>query len=80
MDGYIIHINGDASFIDEIAEYSVHHGLEGGGGVSEAEEHDHWFVESFIGDESCFPSIFGFDKHLVVPPLDVETSEQQAVL
>jgi hypothetical protein len=30
MNRYVIHVNGDAPSIDEVSEYSVHHGLEGG--------------------------------------------------
>ncbi len=75
MDSYIVHVDGDTSFIDEVVEYSVHHGLEGGGGVGETEEHDCWFVESLIGDEGHLPLVFRFDEHLVVSPFDVETSE-----
>ena len=43
MDENIIHINRDIPFIDEVTEYFIHHGLERGRGVREAEEHDHRF-------------------------------------
>ena len=76
MDSYIVHIDGDASFVNEVVEYGVYYGLKGGGGVGETKEHDRWFVESFIGDEGCLPSVLGFDEHLVVSPFNVETSEQ----
>ncbi len=33
MYGYVIHIDRDVPFIDEVAEYSVHYGLEGSWGV-----------------------------------------------
>ena len=76
MDGYVVHVDGDAPFVDEVTEYSVYHGLESSGGIGETKEHDRWFVESFVGDEGCLPSIFGLDEHLIVPPFDIETSEQ----
>ncbi len=34
MDGYVIYVDGDASFINRVAENCVHHGLEHGWGVS----------------------------------------------
>ena len=79
MDSYVIHVDGNAPFVNEVAEYSVHHGLKSSGGVGEAKEHDHWFIESFVGDEGCLPSVFRFNEHFVVPPFDVEASEQRAV-
>jgi hypothetical protein len=33
VDCYIVHVNCDAPFVDEVSEYSVHYSLEGGGGV-----------------------------------------------
>ena len=33
VDGYVIHVDGDISSIDEISEYGVHHSLECGWGV-----------------------------------------------
>ncbi len=44
VNGYIIHVDGYASFVDEVVEDCVHHCLEGSGGVGQTEEHDHWFV------------------------------------
>jgi hypothetical protein len=31
VNGYVIHVNCDASSINKILEYGVHHSLEGGG-------------------------------------------------
>ncbi len=31
VDGYIVHVDRYAPFVDEVLEYCVHHGLEGGG-------------------------------------------------
>ena len=44
VDGYVVHIYGYTFFINEVAEYRVHHGLEGSWGVGQAEEHDCWFI------------------------------------
>ncbi len=80
VDGYVIHVDCDASFVNEITEYRVHHSLECGWRVGESEEHDRWFVESLIGDECHLPSIFRFDEHLVVPPLDINAGEFRAIV
>ena len=79
VDGYVVHVDHHASFIDKVPENHVHHGLEGGGRVGETEEHDRWLVEPFVGDERRFPSIFWFNEHLVIPPLDIDTGEHRAV-
>ncbi len=79
VNGNIVHIDHHAPPVDEVSEDRVHHGLESGRRVSEAEEHDRWFVEPFVGDECCFPSILWFNEDLVVPPLDVDTGELCAV-
>ncbi len=57
-------------------EYSIHHHLEGGWGVSESKEHDCRFKESFRGQERCFRFIAWFDTYVVVPPSDVKFCEE----
>ena len=79
VDGYIVHVDHYTPFVNEVSEYCVHHGLEGGGRVGQAKEHDHGFVKAFVGDECCLPAIFWFDKHFVVPPFDVKAGEQGTV-
>ena len=37
---YIIYVDGNAPAINEVSEYGVHHGLEGGQGVHQTKEHD----------------------------------------
>ncbi len=44
VDGYVVHIDGDVPFIDEVTEYCIHHGLEGCWRVHQTEEHDCWFI------------------------------------
>jgi hypothetical protein len=61
MDGDIIHIDCYSSFINQIAEYGVHHCLEGCQRVSQTKKHD----------EGCFPSVLLFNGYFVVPLLDV---------
>jgi len=79
VDGYVVHIYGDASFVNEVTEYGIHHGLKSGGGVGQAKEHDCRFVEPFVSDEGCFPSVFWFYQHFVVPPFNVKSSKKGAV-
>ena len=53
----IIHIDHHISFVDEVLEYVIHHGLEGGWTVGKAEEHDQGFEEAPIHSEGGFPLI-----------------------
>ena len=75
MDSYVVHVDCHTPFVNEVPEDHVHHGLEGGRGVSEAEEHDRGFVKALVGDESRFPLVFRFDEYFVIPPLDVNADE-----
>src|SRR5712671_709092 len=75
VDGNVVHVDCYTPSVDEVSEDGVHHGLEGGGGVGETKEHDHRFVEPFVGDERCFPPVLRFDEYLVVTPLDVNAGE-----
>ena len=80
MYHYVVHIDGDAPFINEVMKYGVHHCLEGGWQVSEAKEHYSWFVEPFIGDECCFPPVLLFNKDFIVSPINVKPGEEGASL
>ena len=66
----IVHIDHHIPFIDEVLEDVVHHGLEGGRAVGEAEEHDHGFKEAPIRSEGGFPLVS--DSHIVVSPTDIQ--------
>ena len=44
MDSNVIHVYCYTSFVNQVPEDGVHHGLERGWGVGEAEEHDSQFV------------------------------------
>jgi hypothetical protein len=57
-------------------EDRIHHHLEGGGRVGEAEEHDQWFEESFTGEECCFPLVSFLDAYVVVSPPYIEFGEE----
>ena len=79
VDGYVVHVDRYAPFVNEVAEYHVHHSLESGWRVGKSEEHDCWFIESFVGDERCLPSVFWFDEYFIVSPLDVNAGEFGAI-
>src|SRR5713101_7398050 len=57
----VVHVNEDFSSVDEVFEYLVHHGLEGGQGIRKAKEHDPRFKHALIGFESGLPFIAFFD-------------------
>jgi len=73
---HVIHINDEPSFSEFLFKYRIHHHLEGGWGVSQAEEHDGWFKEAFIGNESCLPFVSSSDANIVIAPSYVKFSEQ----
>src|SRR5258708_5031778 len=75
MDGKIIHIDIEPSLCYLFLEYSVHHHLEGGGGVHESKEHDCWFKKSFWHKEGCFPFVSRFYAYIVISPLYVKFGE-----
>ena len=60
------------SFINEVLEDVIHHGLEGGQAVGEAEEHDQGFEEAPIHLEGSFPLISFFDSYIVVSPMYIQ--------
>src|SRR5713226_1691668 len=59
-------------------ENHVHHHLESSGGVSQSEEHDRRFKESFRSKKRCFPFVAFFDADVVVSPSYVEFGEEGA--
>ena len=75
VDKKIIHIDDEPSFGNHIAEGVVHEALEGGGGVGESEEHHRGFEKSFVSDEGRLPLVAILDSYVVIPPADVELSE-----
>ncbi len=53
----------------------VHHCLEGGGGVCEAEDHYRQLKEAAISAEHCFFFIALLDPNIVILPTDVQLGE-----
>jgi hypothetical protein len=54
--------------------------LKRGWGVGEAEEHDGWFEQPFVGDESCFPFVSFFNSDVIVSPADIEFGVERAAI
>ena len=77
VDENIIHVNGDVAFVDELTEEVVHHGLEGGGGICEAKEHDHWLKEAAIRFERGLPLVAIAHTDIVVPPTDIQLRKER---
>jgi len=75
-DQHVVHVHCQPAFSDFILKYGIHHHLEGGGGVGEAEEHDHQFIQSFIRDEGSLPFITLLDTHVVVAPSNIKLGEE----
>ena len=66
------HIDCHVSFINEVLKDVIHHGLEGGQAVGEAEEHDQGFEEAPIRSEGSFPLVSLFDSYIVVSPTYIQ--------
>ena len=77
MDEDIIHINCDVALSDEFVKEVVHHRLEGGGGICEAKEHDHWFEEAAIRFECGFPLVTVTHTDIVIPPTDIQLHKER---
>ena len=78
-NSYIIHVNANGSTKEFVLSYDrakdvVHHCLEGGWGVSEAKEHDSWFIEAVACFEGGFVFVALLDVDIVIPPMDVQFS------
>jgi hypothetical protein len=50
----------------EWLQYVIHHLLECGRGISQAERHDHPLEDSFFRLEGCLPNINFLNRHLVL--------------
>ena len=79
IDEEVIHVDNEPSFGDHIAEGVIHESLEGCGGIGESEEHHRGFEKSFVSDEGRLPLVAILDSHVVVPPVDVEFSENLSI-
>jgi len=69
---YVIQIDADHTFGDQVLEYLVHHGLKGGWTIGETEEHNQRFEKSSVCAKGSLPLITFLDADIVVPPPDIE--------
>jgi len=74
-DEDVVQIDHDHAFQDEVLEDVVHHRLEGGRTVHEAEEHDKGLVQAAVGPEGGLPFVSFLYPDVVEAPLDVQFCE-----
>ncbi|KAF9799044.1 hypothetical protein IEO21_10626 [Rhodonia placenta] len=55
----------------------IHHRLEGGGGIGEAEEHHQGFIQFPVSHKGRLPLVTGFDPDIVISPSDIELGEER---
>src|SRR5258708_35652304 len=75
VNEYVIHIADGLIAVDEGVEDVIHHGLEGGGGVTQSEEHDKQLKESLVCGEGWLPLISFFETDIVEAPVEVQGGE-----
>ena len=80
VEAKIIHIDFEPSFCDHISKYVVHKCLESGWCITKAEEHNSGFEKAKGSDEGCLPLVRLADTDVVIPPSNVEFSEEGGVL
>ena len=73
----IIHIDQYPSwvFVDKVHKGIVHETLECCRGVSQAKEHNLWFVEAIRCFEGCFPLVIFFNTNIVISPSYIKSGE-----
>ena len=71
----VVQVHYHYSFRNEFSENVVHHGLEGGRAVSEAEEHHQRLKESVVGVEGGLPFISFFHADIIETPSDIQLCE-----
>src|SRR5258708_38847595 len=75
VNEYVVHITDSLIAVNEGAEDVIHHGLEGGGGVAQSEEHDEWLKECSVHGRGCLPLISFFETDVVEAPVEVQGGE-----
>ena len=73
---HVIHVDTEPSLCNLFLKNVVHHGLECGRGVGQAEEHNCWLKESFAGFEGSFIFVAFFYTDIVISPVNVEFGEE----
>jgi hypothetical protein len=76
MDGDVVHIYREPSLGHLFLKDSVHHHLEHGRGVGEAEKHHCGFEEPFWSEKGGFQFISWLDSDVVISPMDVKLCKE----
>ena len=74
----VIHVDDKPSLSDHVSERVIHELLECSGGITETEEHNCQFKESFVCNEGGLPLVTVFDLNIVVPPTNIKLGEVRA--
>ncbi len=75
QDEDVIQINHNYTFRNEVLEDVIHHHLESGRTVCEAEVHDKGFIEAVVGSEGCLPLVNLLYSDVIETPLNVQLGE-----
>ena len=71
----VVHIDRHIAFVNEVLKDVVHHCLESGRTICEAEEHDKGFKEASIHLKGSFPLITLLDSYVVISPMYIQFCE-----
>ena len=74
-DEDVVQIDHDHALRDEVLEDVIHHRLEGGGTVREAEEHDKGLIQAAVGPEGGLPFVSFLYPDVVEAPSDIQFHE-----
>jgi len=74
-DKDVVQIDHDYAFQDEVLKDVIHHRLEGGRTVCEAEEHDKGLIQTMVGPEGSLPFTSSLYPDVVEAPPDVQFRE-----
>ena len=74
-DEDVIKVDDHLPFSDQVGEDGVHHCLEGGRAIAQAEQHYQGFEESSVSAEGGLVFISGLNTDIVTAPADVKFGE-----
>ncbi|KAG5353619.1 hypothetical protein C0989_004728 [Termitomyces sp. Mn162] len=75
IDEDVVQVHTHYTLCYEVPEDVIHHGLEGGGAVSESEEHNKQLEQSLVSLEGGLPLISFLNAHVVVTLPDIQFSK-----
>ena len=80
VDEEVVHVNDKDRAVDEIMEQMIHHGLEDGGAVGHAIEHDSRFEGTAMSSKGGFPAILFKNLEVVITIMEVQFGEKLGTL